>query len=690
VCQASFGFRFGFSYTTEKKMFIEKRLNQTQSLEPNRCSVSLGGYMTKKLRGAGLVISASLKLARRLHRLSSVGAMHEAASFWHARASARAFICTTIVLSVALLAAVDYTSEHVMPTEYWIFTIVAVAGILATWSLWWSSRFKLPFALSQKRQQQSFDALVSLTCLVGMGQLVYESFVHTGDLPGEHANEKEHGRMQDGQLNFQAMLYVTLPLVCTPAGMTIPIAKALTLLMMAFYFLLAFRVYDNISSEQACMGDDCMQEEPEEGCNGDHCMHHTDNTMQQGGHRRTSSSENSDIQAEQAIFLHDLAVHLIACFSVVAHACLSSAELSEHHVNLLHAAREADSVMNHSLKNSVAGAVTLLEVEHEDSMAVGSGASTESTERLKQAIDQLYRTMQWVSARQVLLDLASGNYQTSLSHVNAKSFLKSVASTITTSSYTINEEAEFLEVSLDEKMCRLGLDNAVANSVAHGDANKTVKFDASFKPADSGSSDTEGFIVFTVENELPEGFSTSEQNLQRAKSRAVQIASGRGVAPEKRNHTGAIFKKSGLSTNAGLRHISLACEGAHGLFDLNLGPSGNTVILTIVMPAALAKQPVSSVLMAAPARPGLMMAKRRSPTPAAAVELSAVNGRGSSIDSPPNRLSRSQVLGSASAETKVEDDGADDETENLKICVIDDSPVRAPLMLPATLLPFLM
>jgi hypothetical protein len=447
--------------------------------------------------------------------------------------------------------------------------------------------------------------------------------------------------------------------------MTIPIAKALTLVMMASYFLLAFRVYSNISSMQECVGDHCMEHTTNDDMQHtmqddmqhtmqDDMQHTTNDDMQQG--------EEVDTHAEQAIFLHDLAVHLIACFSVVAHACLSSAELSEHHVSLLHASREADSVMNHSLKNSVAGAVTLLEVEHEDSMAVGSGASAESADRLKQVIDQLYRTMQWVSARQVLLDLASGNYQTSLSHVNAKQLLKSVASTITTSQYTVNEEAELLEVSLDEKMCRLGLDNAVTNSIAHGDG-KTVKFGACFEPADSGSSDTEGFVVFTIENGLPEGFSASEENLQRIKSRAIQIASGRGVAPEKRNHTGAIFKKSGLSTNAGLRHISLACEGARGRFDLNLGPSGNTVILTITMPAVLVRQPVKKRPSLVPSpRPSLLMAPGSPALIAAALELSA-NVRGTPLDS----LSNSEM--------KEGNADADDETENLKICVIDDSPV---------------
>jgi hypothetical protein len=66
-------------------------------------------------------------------------------------------------------------------------------------------------------------------------------------------------------------------------------------------------------------------------------------------------------------------------------------------VELLRAGRSADSMLNHILKNSIAGAACLLELDQQGMLEKGDNMST----RLEQALNQLYKTMQWCSLRQV-------------------------------------------------------------------------------------------------------------------------------------------------------------------------------------------------------------------------------------------------------------------------------------------------
>lgn len=95
-------------------------------------------------------------------------------------------------------------------------------------------------------------------------------------------------------------------------------------------------------------------------------------------------------------------------------------------------------------------------------------------------MEWLISQIQWCTGRQVLIDLTSGTYQSSLSPVNANVVLKRVASTLTTCRYVIHEESLQLNVALDEKMCLLALENAATNAIAHGDRGE-VRFGASFQ-----------------------------------------------------------------------------------------------------------------------------------------------------------------------------------------------------------------
>lgn len=94
----------------------------------------------------------------------------------------------------------------------------------------------------------------------------------------------------------------------------------------------------------------------------------------------------------------------------------------------------------------------------------------------------------------------------------------------------------------------------------------------------------------------------------------------------------AVIKKSALSTNSGLRHIHLACEGANGTFDLELGVGRRSVLFTLTVPALLLEKS--------------------------------------------ERAASSLLLPLSMQETSVVD--VIDVTDGLKICAIDDSQVNRP------------
>jgi len=124
-------------------------------------------------------------------------------------------------------------------------------------------------------------------------------------------------------------------------------------------------------------------------------------------------------------------------------------------------------VLNHILKNSIAGAASLVELGLEDC------PESESRDLFESSLEQLYRTMTWCASRQVMLNLASGTYVTAHFPVNVTNFLKDVTSgvaqvEIRDSTKQITSELN-VDISFDEKLARLALENAKTNAISHGD-----------------------------------------------------------------------------------------------------------------------------------------------------------------------------------------------------------------------------
>lgn len=181
-------------------------------------------------------------------------------------------------------------------------------------------------------------------------------------------------------------------------------------------------------------------------------------------------------------WMQGLIVGVIICSAALASLVLliiSQFNSSRYFIHELRAGREADSVLNHTLKNSVYGAVCVLEIEQQRELS--SPTSPERAAGINAAIDQLHRTILWCSGRQVLIDVTTGSYQSSLSPIKLRTFLSSVASTLTTHGHTIGQWTEDLFVAVDEKMCRIALDNALTNAAIHGGTDDIV-LGAKFHP----------------------------------------------------------------------------------------------------------------------------------------------------------------------------------------------------------------
>ena len=101
-----------------------------------------------------------------------------------------------------------------------------------------------------------------------------------------------------------------------------------------------------------------------------------------------------------------------------------------------------------------------------------------------------------------------------------------------------------------------------------------------------GTSDA-GLIVLTLKNGVPPGSNLSSESL-KALIRNLHEQDPSLQTRHDQQHAPRIdLKKSPLGTQAGFPHIVLACRGAQGSCDLNTSDEGNSVILTMTLPARL-------------------------------------------------------------------------------------------------------
>eukprot|EP00613_Pedinella_sp_CCMP2098_P024564 CAMPEP_0171698706 /NCGR_PEP_ID=MMETSP0991-20121206/9508_1 /TAXON_ID=483369 /ORGANISM="non described non described, Strain CCMP2098" /LENGTH=144 /DNA_ID=CAMNT_0012287605 /DNA_START=89 /DNA_END=519 /DNA_ORIENTATION=- len=110
----------------------------------------------------------------------------------------------------------------------------------------------------------------------------------------------------------------------------------------------------------------------------------------------TRSCAPSDADLRLMVMLQDM-LNLFLCICIAYFTLAPGLQMTEELTKTFHNGRLADSVLNHILKNNIAGAACLLEIEIEE--------RPKNSDRLTQALEQLHRTMDWCVSRQVMLDL---------------------------------------------------------------------------------------------------------------------------------------------------------------------------------------------------------------------------------------------------------------------------------------------
>eukprot|EP00613_Pedinella_sp_CCMP2098_P072349 CAMPEP_0171917038 /NCGR_PEP_ID=MMETSP0993-20121228/15557_1 /TAXON_ID=483369 /ORGANISM="non described non described, Strain CCMP2098" /LENGTH=670 /DNA_ID=CAMNT_0012552725 /DNA_START=246 /DNA_END=2258 /DNA_ORIENTATION=+ len=452
----------------------------------------------------------------------------------------RSFARNSMVVSLGMIAlgitSIDSTSF--MPVLFLPFALVVIYFL--------PSFTKLFPGSTLLRREGFFSGSIVALSIFGMLHFLY---LASSDFePSEYshrANRSMTKRMnKQGHVPSPIILSFLLPSLATSAGMDAKVAKNVSSFNFLILIAIAFSIHSKISNSESS---DCLDV-------GIMC---------------------EDYRVFDLI--HDVFVTL-ATISIGVFSSVTGAEVTEAYVDRLRTGRHADSVLNHVLKNKIAGAAAAIEIFIQDHPLMKS--------ELQPSCDQMYRSMSWCAVRQTMMDLVAGTYTSTLHSVNTQKFLEGVISPSV--AFTINDhvsgQSDSLEILFDEKLAQLALENAVSNSVAHGDGISPIQLEASFLTEQVFDRHEEGMLVLTVENELHPGANLTNELLQKFRTQSTQKSSLEPYTYE--SQRSPLHNDMRLnSTNSGLAHVTLACNGARGSFELLLGKQRKSVIARIKLPA---------------------------------------------------------------------------------------------------------
>ena len=126
----------------------------------------------------------------------------------------------------------------------------------------------------------------------------------------------------------------------------------------------------------------------------------------------------------------------------------------------VNASRHADSILNHTLKNTMADAASDVELFLEG-LEAGTGAIDET--HLQKAAASLWRGMRSCRNRQAYLNLVAGKYCIALQSTHLTKFVEEL-----TVGRNVRVDVPDEVVCIDERLCNLILDNALSNAFKHG------------------------------------------------------------------------------------------------------------------------------------------------------------------------------------------------------------------------------
>ena len=231
----------------------------------------------------------------------------------------------------------------------------------------------------------------------------------------------------------------------------------------------------------------------------------------------------------------------------------------------LEASRKADSILNHTLKNTMADAAADIEM-----FLTNTDLPEPSVRHLRLSMATLRRGMRACRHRQAYIKLESAGYQPSLQPVQLSALVDEV-----TAGRDIRVSVEDKRVLLDEKLYSLVLDNTINNAFKHGrPQDPQVQLTVSTAPVDGGASpadDKHVRVTFRLSNQA---------NPSRPRITDDYVA--KVLRGESKENVGA------LSDQIGLQHSLLACQALN--VTASLTQSGQTVVFTAVAVVKLATQ----------------------------------------------------------------------------------------------------
>mmetsp|Transcript_731 Transcript_731/g.909 ORF Transcript_731/g.909 Transcript_731/m.909 type:complete len:734 (+) Transcript_731:145-2346(+) len=387
-----------------------------------------------------------------------------------------------------------------------------------------------------KTSQLFYDGFICFICCIGCTYFAYLSTQRHLDLSYLHkADYSIVSEMNRGRIPIPVILYSILPLIATSTGMTIRTAKFAVLYNIFTFLIIAYNI-SNITG--ICIDKSC---------------------------------HSIDKQQRDINFHLDLILSSIL-MSLSWFCCLPAAEIGDNFIRTKEIDAKADAMLSNILKNSIAGASCLIEIEQEE-MKANPCEKCGIRHRLTQARHQLLHSMRWCTSRQIMVELAAGTYETIPTDVSIPSFLEDIKSM---SENCVIEYDEHINsqynVKVDESMARIAVENALANALYHGsEHNVTIKAETL----------NEGQILsFTI------------MNSKRSHNKAHKLSDSKfntflqsqvNIAYESLKQTNALSLGT-VGSAGGIHRVGMAVTRGGGTFSLHYDQILRLVILNMQFP----------------------------------------------------------------------------------------------------------
>jgi len=391
-----------------------------------------------------------------------------------------------------------------------------------------------------KTSQLFYDGFICFICCIGCTYFAYLSTQRHLDLSYLHkADYSIVSEMNRGRIPIPVILYSILPLIATSTGMTIRTAKFAVLYNIFTFLIIAYNI-SNITG--ICIDKSC---------------------------------HSIDKQQRDINFHLDLILSSIL-MSLSWFCCLPAAEIGDNFIRTKEIDAKADAMLSNILKNSIAGASCLIEIEQEE-MKVDPCEKCGIRHRLTQARHQLLHSMRWCTSRQIMVELAAGTYETIPTDVSIPSFLEDIKSM---SENCVIEYDEHINsrynVKVDEPMARIAVENAVASALHHGCKDRSVTVATCIH-----QDNADAYIAFSILNHVSNNLRSSKKGIDLNTQLQLHAMKAR------KQSTPSALTLATVNSSAGLHRISVAVTGAGGSFDIRYDEITSQVILTIKFPVIL-------------------------------------------------------------------------------------------------------